>query len=250
FSGVLDVLSGRSPSDAFAELRPRIVWDRTGGLVRTRGGANVVAISSGGTIPDRGLYGVFLAGAEKGKGRVGELDEGMVFEMKEGDVFLLGASSWRVEEIALDRVLVSPAPGVPGRMPFWHGESVGRPLEFGRAIGALTRKLVEMPPADASTLLVEKHALTENAAKNLLQYLTDQKDALGGIVPDDRTLVVESYQDELGDWRVCLLSPFGARVHAPWAMAIAAMIRRNSEQDVDVLWTDDGIVVRFPEADE
>src|SRR5438105_3412767 len=145
FEGVLDMLSGRYPSDEFAELRPRIVWDRTAGVVRSREGSKVVAISNGGTIPDRGLYGVFLAGAEKGKGRVGELDEEMVFETKEGDVFLLGASSWRVEEITQDRVLVSPAPGVPGRMPFWHGENVGRPLEFGRAIGALTRRLRRRP---------------------------------------------------------------------------------------------------------
>jgi ATP-dependent Lhr-like helicase len=248
FESVLDMLSGRYPSDEFAELRPRIVWDRTAGLVRSREGAKVVAISNGGTIPDRGLYGVFLAGAEKGKGRVGELDEEMVFETREGDVFLLGASSWRVEEITPDRVLVSPAPGVPGRMPFWHGENPGRPLEFGRAIGALTRRMRSLPPDDAAAELVTKHALAEGAARNLLQYIRDQEAATGA-VPDDHTIVVERYLDDMGDWRVCLLSHFGARVHAPWAMAIGAIVRERSGDEPDILWTDDGIVVRFPATD-
>jgi ATP-dependent Lhr-like helicase len=249
FESVLDMLSGHYPSDEFAELRPRIVWDRTAGVVRSREGAKVVAISNGGTIPDRGLYGVFLAGAEKGKGRVGELDEEMVFETKEGDVFLLGASSWRVEEITQDRVLVSPAPGVPGRMPFWHGENVGRPLEFGRAIGALARRMRSLSPEDASAELVSKHALAEGAARNLLQYLRDQEAATGS-VPDDRTIVIERYLDDMGDWRVCILSHFGARVHAPWAMAIGAMVRERNGDEPDILWTNDGIVVRFPGTDE
>jgi len=249
FEGVLDMLSGRYPSDEFAELRPRIVWDRTAGVVRSREGSKVVAISNGGTIPDRGLYGVFLAGAEKGKGRVGELDEEMVFETKEGDVFLLGASSWRVEEITQDRVLVSPAPGVPGRMPFWHGENVGRPLEFGRAIGALARRMRSLPPEEATKELVTKHALAEGAARNLLQYLGDQE-AATGTVPDDHTIVIERYLDDMGDWRVCILSHFGARVHAPWAMAIGAMVRERNGDEPDILWTNDGIVVRFPGTDQ
>jgi ATP-dependent helicase Lhr and Lhr-like helicase len=249
FEGVLDMLSGRYPSDEFAELRPRIVWDRTAGTVCSREGAKVVAISNGGTIPDRGLYGVFLAGAEKGKGRVGELDEEMVFETKEGDVFLLGASSWRVEEITQDRVLVSPAPGVPGRMPFWHGENVGRPLEFGRAIGALARRMRSLPPDEATTELVAKHALADGAARNLLQYLRDQEAATGA-VPDDHTIVIERYLDDMGDWRVCILSHFGARVHAPWAMAIGAMVRERNGDEPDILWTNDGIVVRFPGTDQ
>jgi ATP-dependent helicase Lhr and Lhr-like helicase len=249
FEGVLDMLSGRYPSDEFAELRPRIVWDRTAGVIRSREGAKVVAISNGGTIPDRGLYGVFLAGAEKGKGRVGELDEEMVFETKEGDVFLLGASSWRVEEITADRVLVSPAPGVPGRMPFWHGENPGRPLEFGRAIGALARRMRSLPPDEAIAELQAKHALAEGAARNLLQYLRDQEAATGA-VPDDKTIVVERYLDDMGDWRVCILSHFGAKVHAPWAMAIGAMVRDRSDDEPDILWTDDGIVVRFPGTDQ
>ncbi|HEV8536827.1 MAG TPA: crosslink repair DNA glycosylase YcaQ family protein [Candidatus Limnocylindria bacterium] len=249
FEGVLDMLSGRYPSDEFAELRPRIVWDRTAGIVRSREGAKVVAISNGGTIPDRGLYGVFLAGAEKGKGRVGELDEEMVFEIKEGDVFLLGASSWRVEEITNDRVLVSPAPGVPGRMPFWHGENPGRPFEFGRAIGALARRMRSLAPDEATAELTTKHALAEGAARNLLQYLREQEAATGA-VPDDRTIVIERYLDDMGDWRVCILSHFGAPVHAPWAMAIGAMVRARSEDEPDILWTNDGIVVRFPATDQ
>jgi ATP-dependent Lhr-like helicase len=246
---VLDMLSGRYPSDEFAELRPRITWDRLNGVLHSREGAKRIAITNGGTIPDRGLYGVFLIGAEKGHGRVGELDEEMVFESKVGDIFLLGASSWRIEEITHDRVVVSPAPGVPGRMPFWHGESAGRPLEFGKAIGALTRTLRSLPYDEAMELLKTKHSLDESAARNLLQYLEDQVEAAGA-APDDRNIVVESYRDEMGDWRVCILSPFGGKVHAPWAMAIGAMVRDRSDFEVDILWTDDGIVVRFPETDE
>ncbi len=245
---VLDMLSGRYPSDEFAELRPRIVWDRIAGTIRAREGAARVALTSGGTIPDRGLYGVFLVGAEPGKGRVGELDEEMVFETRVGETFLLGASTWRVEEITHDRVLVSPAPGVPGKMPFWKGESATRPLEFGRAIGALTRELRASDPDQAIARLRERHDLDERAARNLLEYLRDQA-AAAGAVPDDKTIIVERYLDEVGDWRVCVLTPFGGKVHAPWAMAIGAMVRERSDLEIDVLWTDDGIVARFPEAE-
>jgi ATP-dependent Lhr-like helicase len=245
---VLDMLSGRYPSDEFVELRPRIVWDRVAGTLRAREGAARVALTSGGTIPDRGLYGVFLVGAEPGKGRVGELDEEMVFETRVGETFLLGASTWRVEEITHDRVLVSPAPGVPGKMPFWKGETANRPLEFGRAIGALTRTLRDLEPGDATRLLQDKHDLDERAAKNLLEYLRDQH-AAAGAVPDDKTILVERYLDEVGDWRVCVLTPFGGKVHAPWAMAIGAMVSEKSDFELDILWTDDGIVARFPEAD-
>ncbi|TMC00325.1 MAG: DEAD/DEAH box helicase, partial [Chloroflexi bacterium] len=245
--GVLDMLSGRFPSDEFAELRPRVVWDRVANALRSREGAGRIALTSGGTIPDRGLYGVFLVGAEPGKGRVGELDEEMVFETRQGETFLLGASTWRVEEITHDRVLVSPAPGVPGKMPFWKGEAAGRPLEFGRAIGALTRSLRASDPAEGTRRLIEQHDLDERAARNLLQYLADQY-AAAGAVPDDRTIIVERYVDEVGDWRVCVLTPFGGKVHAPWAMAIGAMVRERSDIEIDVLWTDDGIVARFPEA--
>ncbi|MFN2521247.1 MAG: DEAD/DEAH box helicase [Candidatus Limnocylindria bacterium] len=245
---VLDMLSGRYPSDEFAELRPRVVWDRTNGTLRTREGTKRLAITSGGTIPDRGLYGVFLLAAEKGKGRVGELDEEMVFESRVGDVFLLGASSWRIEEITHDRVLVSPAPGVPGKMPFWKGDGPGRPLEFGRAIGRLTRTLRELQPGAGAKLLRDDHSLDDNAARNLLQYLREQAAATEHI-PDDRTIVIERSLDDMGDWRVCMLSPFGGRVHAPWAIAIEAALHARTDADIAVLWSDDGIVVRFPQAD-
>ncbi|MCI0548393.1 MAG: DEAD/DEAH box helicase [Candidatus Rokubacteria bacterium] len=247
--GVLDMLSGRYPSDEFAELRPRIAWDRLGGRLRAREGAKRIAIASGGTIPDRGLYGVFLADAEKGRGRVGELDEEMVFESREGETFLLGASTWRIEDITHDRVLVSPAPGIPGKMPFWHGDAAGRSAEIGRAIGALTRAIRTWGPGEAVERLVAEHALSPTAAQNLVRYVADQVEAAGA-VPDDWTLVVERYRDEMGDWRLCLLSPHGGRVHGPWAMAVAAMARERSDVDHDILWTDDGIVARFPETDE
>src|SRR5215813_12456651 len=249
FEHLLDLLAGRYASDDFAELRPRLTWDRITNTVVAREGAKRIAIVNGGTIPDRGLYGVFLASGEKAHARVGELDEEMVFESKVGEVFLLGASSWRIEEITHDRVLVSPAPGQPGKMPFWKGDRAGRPLELGLAIGRLMQDLVRLSPAAAIERLTREHDLDARAAENLLQYLRDQADATGA-VPDDRTLLVERTRDELGDWRVCILSPLGGRVHAPWAMAVAAKIREETGADVETLWGDDGFVVRFPDVDQ
>jgi ATP-dependent Lhr-like helicase len=248
FEGVLDMLAGRYPSDDFAELRPRITWDRAAGLLTAREGARRVAIVNGGTIPDRGLYGVFLAGAPPGTARVGELDEEMVFESRPGEVFVLGASSWRIEEITHDRVLVSPAPGQPGKMPFWRGDRAGRPLDLGREIGRLARALRDAPAEDARARLTAEHALDADAADELLAYVAEQ--AAAGAVPDERTLVIERGRDELGDWRVCLLSPLGGRLHAPWAMAVQARVRRLRGLDVETLWADDGLVVRFPGSDE
>jgi ATP-dependent Lhr-like helicase len=246
FDGVLDMLSGRYPSDEFAELRPRVTWDRVRNLVTGRQGAVRVAIANAGTIPDRGLYGVFLAGADRPV-RVGELDEEMVFESEVGDTFTLGASTWRIESITHDRVLVSPAPGEPGKMPFWRGDQVGRPVELGRMIGRLVRELTAAPRDAALDRLMGPHDLERTAAENLLQYLNEQ--AATAAVPDDRTLVIERCQDELGDWRLCLLSPLGGRIHAPWAMAVTARVRAELDLDVEVMWGDDGFVVRFPAGD-
>lgn len=220
FTAVLDMLAGRYPSDAFAELRPRVVWDRVAGTVTGRPGAQRLAVTSGGTIPDRGLFGVFLAGADpkKGGGRVGELDEEMVYESRVGDVFTLGTTSWRIEDITRDRVLVSPAPGVPGRLPFWKGDQLGRPLELGRALGAFLREIGGMSSEDARSRLLAA-GLDTWAADNVLSYIGEQRAACGH-VPDDRTILVERFRDELGDWRVVVHSPFGAQVHAPWALAL------------------------------
>ena len=248
FDGVLDMLSGRYPSDEFAELRPRVTWDRVAGTVSSREGAKRVAIANGGTIPDRGLFGVFLLGAGPGAARVGELDEEMVFESRVGETFVLGASSWRIEEITHDRVIVSPAPGEPGKMPFWKGDRPGRPLELGLAIGRLMHELTRLSPAAALDKLTREHDLDARAAENLLQYLRDQTAATRAL-PDASTVVVERVRDELGDWRVCVLSPRGGRVHAPWAMAVAAKIREEKGIDVETLWGDDGFVVRFPDVD-
>src|SRR6184192_3946122 len=249
FDGVLDMLSGLYPSDEFAELRPRVTWDRGTNVLTARGGSKMVAIISGGTIPDRGLYGVFLAGAEKGQSaRVGELDEEMVFECRVGETFLLGASTWRIEEITHDRVLVTPAPGQPGKMPFWRADAAERTVPFGEAIGRLVRETREMKPSDAIRRLVKQHDLDERAANNFLQYLDDQHGATGA-VPDDRTIVVERVLDDLGDWRVCVLTPFGGRIHAPWAMAVTAKVRNEMAIDVETMWSDDGFIVRFPETD-
>ena len=242
---VLDMLAGRYPSDEFAELRPRIVWDRTAGVVRGRTGARRLAVTNAGTIPDRGLFGVFLV---DGGGRVGELDEEMVYEARAGQTFLLGASMWRIEEITRDRVLVSPAPGVPGIAPFWKGEGVGRPAELGERIGRATRELVALSHKDAEGRLQRDYGLEERAVRNLMTYLREQERATG-VVPSDRAVVVERFRDEIGDWRVCVLTPFGGRVHAPWAMALRARLRDSLDLDVQSLWSDDGIALHFPDAD-
>ncbi|WP_242393505.1 DEAD/DEAH box helicase [Anaeromyxobacter oryzisoli] len=248
YEGVLDLLSGRYPSEELADLRPRITWDRVRGVLRAREGARRVAVVNGGTIPDRGLYGVFLAGGKPGQARVGELDEEMVFETAVGETFMLGASTWRVEEITHDRVLVSPAPGEPGKMPFWHGDAAGRPLELGRRIGALVRELRAVPRSAATARLRSAHGLDDRAAENLLRYLADQAAATGA-VPDDRTIVVERSRDEQGDWRVCLLAPFGTPVLVPWCMAAVARVQARLGVQVETLWTNDGFAIRFPDAD-
>ena len=251
---VLDMLAGRYPSEEFAGLRPRLVWDRTTGMLHGRPGGQRLAVTSGGTIPDRGLFGVFLAGGQRDRSgrhsrRVGELDEEMVYESRVGDVFVLGASSWRIEDITADQVLVSPAPGQPGRLPFWHGDAPGRQAELGRAIGQYCRELAEASPRDAAERL-RRDGLDELAAANLVRYLAAQREATG-YLPDDKTLVMERFRDELGDWRLVLHSPYGARLHAPWALAIAARLRdRYPGMDVQALHTDDGIVIRVPDADE
>lgn len=247
FDGVLDMLAGRYPSDEFAELRPRVTWDRTRNWITPRQGVKRIAILNGGTIPDRGLYGVFLSGTENKPVRVGELDEEMVFEARTGETFVLGASTWRIDEITHDRVLVSPAPGEPGKMPFWHGDQAGRPIEFGRRIGALMRELRDMPRGAAIAKLVSDHDLDPQAAENVLRYLADQELATQQ-VPDDRTIVIERVRDELGDWRVCVLTPFGSKIHTPWAMAATAKIKAAG-LDVETMWSEDGFVLRFPESD-
>jgi ATP-dependent Lhr-like helicase len=259
FESVLDLLAGLYPSDDFAELKPRITWDRVTNRLTAREGARRVAVINGGTIPDRGLYGVFLAGADgdskdsrsgKPSARVGELDEEMVFESRTGETFLLGASTWRIEEITHDRVLVSPAPGEPGKMPFWKGDAAGRPLEFGRSIGALVRTLRSMPVNAAIAKLTREHDLDRAAAENLARYLAEQEAATQA-VPDDRTILIEHLRDELGDWRVCVLTPFGGRIHAPWSMAVTARIHEHYPGlELETMWTDDGFVVRFPELEE
>ena len=248
---VLDMLAGRYPSDEFAELRPRLVWDRHTGLLTGRPGAQRLAVTSGGTIPDRGLFGVFLAGANearKGAGRrVGELDEEMVYESRVGDVFTLGSSSWRIEDITHDQVLVTPAPGQPGRLPFWKGDAQGRPAELGRALGAFVREVGRLSEPKARDR-VRRAGLDEWATDNLLTYLAEQKAATGHL-PDDRTIVVERFRDELGDWRVIVHSPFGGQVHAPWALALAARFRERFGVEVQAQHGDDGIVLRLPDVE-
>ncbi len=305
FASVLDLLAGRYPSEEFRELRPRIVWDRTTGMLRARQGAGRLAVTNAGTIPDRGLYAVFTTDGS----RVGELDEEMVYEARVGETFLLGASTWRIAEITFDRVVVTPAPGEPGKMPFWHGDGPGRPLELGRAVGAFIRTVGDGLPADLESHLMQldaeaeraavaarrgdadatiepssenggeaapprraskaaqptarlleqlqrENCLDRSAAVNVLRYLDAQRAATGA-VPDDRTIVVERFRDEIGDWRICILTPFGARVHAPWGIALQAKLAEQSANSggaladgmggVELLWSDDGIVLRLPD---
>jgi len=238
---VLDMLDGRYPSREFGELRPRIVWDRVGGTIRARKGARALAITNAGTIPDRGLFMVTLPDGRK----VGELDEEMVYEARPGQTFLLGASTWRIEDIGRDRVTVTPAPGAPGAVPFWRGDSIGRPKELGQAIGAFSRWAVEQPVE----VLERDYDLDALAAKNLLEFLREQQEATR-VIPSDRTIVVERFRDEIGDWRVCILSPYGGRVHSAWALALSARIREEYGLESDAIWSDDGIIVHLPDADE
>ena len=237
---VLDMLDGRYPSSEFGDLRARIVWDRVGGRIRARRGARQLAIANAGTIPDRGSYAVTLPDGR----RVGELDEEMVYEARPGQVFALGASSWRIEEIGRDRVIVTPAPGVPGAVPFWKGDGIGRPKELGRAIGEFARWAVDQEPE----LLARDYDLDERSARNLLEYLREQQDATQ-VLPSDRTIVLERFRDEIGDWRLCVLSPYGGRVHAAWGLAISARFKELFGIDGEALWSDDGIVLRLPDVD-
>lgn len=246
YDATLDLLSGRYPSDEFRELRPRIVWDRVAGTLTSRPGAQRLAVTSGGTIPDRGLFGVFLVG-EKAS-RVGELDEEMVYESRVGDVFALGATSWRIEDITHDRVLVSPAPGQPGRLPFWKGDQLGRPAELGAAIGAFTRELSALDSDEARRRCTDA-GLDAWAADNLVAFLDEQREATATL-PSDRTVLVERFRDELGDWRIVVHSPYGAQVHAPWALAIGVRLRERYGIDAQALPGDDGIVLRVPETDQ
>jgi ATP-dependent helicase Lhr and Lhr-like helicase len=238
---VLDMLDGRYPSDRFAELRPRIVWDRTRGTMHGRKGSRSLVVTNAGTIPDRGLYSVNLPDGR----RVGELDEEMVYEARPGQTFLLGATTWRIEEITRDRVIVTPAPGAPGAVPFWKGDGIGRPAELGRAIGAFSREAVSREPAE----LAAEYDLDPRAANNLVSYLREQQQATR-VVPSDETIVVERFRDEIGDWRLCILSPFGGRVHSAWGLALAAKIRAEHDLEADAIWSDDGIVIHLPDADE
>jgi ATP-dependent helicase Lhr and Lhr-like helicase len=238
---VLDMLDGRYPSDRFAELRPRIVWDRAAGTMHGRKGARQLVVTNAGTIPDRGLYGVHLPDGR----RVGELDEEMVYEARPGQTFLLGATTWRIEDITRDRVIVTPAPGVPGAVPFWRGDGIGRPAELGRAIGAFAREAVSREPKD----LAVEYDLDRRAAENLVAYLREQQTATR-VVPSDETLVIERFRDEIGDWRLCVLSPYGGRVHAAWGLALSQKIRSERDLEVDAIWSDDGIVLHLPDADE
>jgi ATP-dependent Lhr-like helicase len=248
YEAVLDLLAGRYPSDEFAELRPRIVWDRDAGTITGRPGAQRLAVTSGGTIPDRGLFGVFLvSGNEGGGNRVGELDEEMVYESRVGDVFSLGATSWRIQEITHDRVLVLPAFGEPGRVPFWKGDGLGRPVELGRAVGAFQRTLAAAKDDEAAAI-TERIGLDRRAATNLVRFIRDQAEATGA-VPSDRTLVLERFRDELGDWRIVLHSPYGMQVHAPWALAIAARLSERYGIENGAMAADDGIVLRVPDTD-
>jgi len=245
FESVLDMLSGRYPSDEFAELRPRIVWDRVAGKVRGRAGAQRLAVTNPGTIPDRGLYSVNLA--EDGR-RVGELDEEMVYETRVGETFVLGASTWRIVDITPSQVIVTPAPGEPGKIAFWKADSPSRPVELGAALGKMVRELRSLSPDAAAARLRERAGFDDLAIKNLLKYLDDQAAATGA-VPDDRTLVVERFRDEVGDWRVCLHTPFGGRVHAPFALALEQHLQNTLGIDARALWTDDGIALQLPEVD-
>ncbi len=248
FESVLDMLAGRYPSDEFAELRPRLTWDRMTNTLTPREGSRSMAVMNGGTIPDRGLYPVLFAGhqARRARGRVGRGDGLREPHRRHHHP---GRITWRIEEITHDRVVVSPAPGEPGKMPFWHGDTGGRPAEFGEQIGRMTRELLRMPRTVAFARLVEEHSLDENAAENLIRYLEEQATATER-VPSDEDVLIERCRDELGDWRICVLTPYGSRVHAPWCMAVTSKLRAERGIEAESMWSDDGFVLRLPENEE
>jgi ATP-dependent Lhr-like helicase len=235
------MLDGIYPSSEFAELRPRIAWDRVAGTIRPRQGARQLAVTNAGTIPDRGLFAVTLPDGR----RVGELDEEMIYEARPGQTFLLGATTWRIEEIGRDRVIVTPAPGLPGAIPFWKGDSIGRPRELGEAIGAFARWAVDQSPET----LERDYDLDRRAAVNLVEFLSEQQQATR-VVPSDRAIVIERFRDEIGDWRLCVLSPFGGRVHAAWSLALSARIRDEIGLESDAIYSDDGIIIHLPDAED
>ena len=246
FEAVLDMLAGRYPSDEFAELRPRIVWDRVANTLEPRGNAKMLAVTNPGTLPDRGLYTVVLPEG----GKIGELDEEMVYESRVGDTFVLGSSAWKISEVTHDRVVVAPAPGQPGaKLPFWHGDGPGRPTELGRAVGAFVREIGGKSHEAAVETLRERYRLDEWAADNLAGFIAEEKEATG-VLPTDKNIVIERFRDEIGDWRMVMLTPFGARVHAPWALAARRRYRDIHNVEADVVWSDDGIILRFPDIDD
>ena len=245
FEATLDLLSGKYPSTEFAELRPRLVYDRDTGTVTARPGAQRLAVTSGGAIPDRGLFTVYLATDSEKPSRVGELDEEMVYESRPGDVISLGATSWRITEITHDRVLVIPAPGQPARLPFWRGDDAGRPAELGQAVGKFTGELAGLA-RDPFEKRCAELGFNDYATENLWRLLDDQRTATT-VVPTDTTLLVERFRDELGDWRVILHSPYGLRVHGPLALAVSRRLRERYGIDEKPTASDDGIVVRLPD---
>ena len=246
FEAVLDMLAGRYPSDEFAELRPRIVWDRIENTISPRNNAKMLAVTNAGTIPDRGMYTVVLPEG----GKIGELDEEMVYESRVGDTFVLGSSAWKIAEVTHDRVIVAPAPGAPSaKLPFWHGDGPGRPIELGRAIGAFIRDVGGKTEAEAATVLHEDYRLDEWAAGNLASFLAEERET-AGVLPSDTNIVIQRFRDEIGDWRTVVLTPYGARVHAPWALAARRRYRDTHGVEADVIWSDDGIIFRFPDVDE
>ncbi|HEX4557976.1 MAG TPA: ATP-dependent helicase, partial [Mycobacterium sp.] len=248
YEATLDLLSGKYPSTEFAELRPRLVYDRDAGTLTARPGAQRLAVTSGGAIPDRGLFTVYLATEAEKPSRVGELDEEMVYESRPGDVISLGATSWRITEITHDRVLVIPAPGQPARLPFWRGDDVGRPAELGAALGAFTGELAGLD-RDAFDRRCATLGFDAYATENLWKLLDDQRTATNA-VPTDTTLLVERFRDELGDWRVILHSPYGLRVHGPLALAVGRRLYERFGIDEKPTASDDGIVVRLPDTME
>ena len=247
FDSVLDMLAGKYPSEDFAELRPRIVWDRVTDLVTGRRGAQRLAVTNAGTIPDRGLFPVFLASGEGPGRRVGELDEEMVYESRVGDSFTLGSSTWRIEDITHDRVLVTPAPGLPGRLPFWHGDSPSRPVALGEAIGGFLRDIGHGKEA-AARARVASTGLDAWATDNVLSYVGEQREAAGHL-PTDQGIVIERFRDELGDWRIAVHSIFGGAVHGPWALCIAARMRERFGAQIQASHSDDGLVFRLPDVE-
>jgi ATP-dependent helicase Lhr and Lhr-like helicase len=246
YGSVLQMLAGRYAHEAFRDLRARISWDRVNNTLRALPGSNHLAITSGGTIADRGYFGVYL---EDGRTRVGEVDEEFILESRVGDTFILGSSVWRMIAIDANRLTVVAAPGQPARMPFWRGEGIGRSFEVGRQIGEFRRTIgARLDTPGCTEQIQQAYPVDGRSAWNIVEHLRRQREATG-MVPNDRLILIEGFRDEIGDPRIIIHSCFGRRVNALLGLVLARRLENRVAVEPQMLYNDDGILLRCSDVD-